>query len=110
MGNSYVGCYSELSGKIVYRNYVIDPELGIAIDIVDEFILTELVKKGVWRCPYKQRLFALFLLLVMSVPFLLLRPFIRITSTPVECFMNQQRRRKLRLKLYLTPADSFASR
>ncbi|MCI7643999.1 MAG: hypothetical protein MST10_06575 [Lentisphaeria bacterium] len=89
---------------------MIDPELGIAIDIVDEFILTELVKKGVWRCPYKQRLFALFLLLVMSVPFLLLRPFIRITSTPVECFMNQQRRRKLRLKLYLTPADSFASR
>ncbi|MEG1979875.1 MAG: NDP-sugar synthase [Victivallaceae bacterium] len=110
MGNSYVGCYSELSDKIVYRNYVIDPELGIAIDIVDEFILTELVKKGVWRCPFKQRLFALFLLVVMSFPFVLLRPFIRITSTPVECFMNQQRRRKLRLKLYLTPAESFASR
>ncbi len=110
MGNSYVGCHSEIKNKIVYRNYVIDPETGISLDIIDEFLLTELVKQGYWSCPLKQRISAAVLMLLMTIPFCLLRPFLVIRSTSVECFMNQQRKAKLALSLYLLPERSFQGR
>ncbi len=110
MGNSYVGCYSEINRKIIYRNYVIDPFEGVALDIVDEFLLTELVKKGYWTCPLKQRFGALLLLIFMAVPFLLIRPWLTVKATLVDCYMNQQRKAKLALRLYLKPAKSVAGR
>ncbi len=108
MGNSYVGRYSGLDGKIVYKNYVIDPASGLALDIVDEFVLTELVKGGYWPCPVKQRICAFLLLVLATFPFLLLRPFLRVKTTLIDCFMNQQRTRKLALHLYLLPSRSLA--
>jgi len=110
MGNSYVGCYSEINRKIIYRNYVIDPFEGVALDIVDEFLLTELVKKGYWTCPLKQRLGALILLLFMLIPFIVIRPWLTVKATLVDCYMNQQRKARLALRLYLKPARSVAGR
>lgn len=108
MGNSYIGQYSEMVGKIVYRNHVIDPKLGISLDIVDEFLLTELVRSGYWICPWKQRFVALILLILGALPYLFLRCLIRIRKTPVDCYMNQQCKRKMVLSLYLEPPTNYA--
>ncbi len=107
MGNSYVGCHSELKSKIVYRNHVIDPKLGISLDIIDEFLLTELVKQGYWSCPLKQRISAAILMLLMTIPFCILRPFLVVRAVLTECYMNQQRKAKLALYLYLVPENSI---
>lgn len=110
MGNSYVGCNLELENKICFRNYLIDPEKGVKLDIVDEFLLTQLVKSGYWRCPFTQRLVAALMLIFYAIPFLLFRPFLRIQADEVLCYMNQQRKRKLKLHLYVRPPDSFSGR
>lgn len=50
------------------------------------------------------------MLVFYFIPFLLFRPFIRIHAEEVECYMNQQRKRKLKLHLYIQPPDSFPGR
>lgn len=110
MGNTYVGSKLQFEDKIIYRNYIIDPRKGVKLDIVDEFLLTPLVKQGYWSCPVTQRVIALLMLVFYFIPFLLFRPFIRIHAEEVECYMNQQRKRKLKLHLYIQPPDSFPGR
>ncbi len=110
MGNSYVGCNLELHRKIVYQNVITDPDSGMRLDIVDEFLLTPLVKDGGLNCPYKQRVAAFFLWLIQLIPFLVFRPWIDIRADEVECYMNQQRSKKIRLHLYVRPASSFPGR
>ncbi len=110
MGNSYVGCNLELYRKIIYQNIIIDPSTEVKLNIVDEFLLTPLVKSGQMLCPYKQRIAAVLLWLLQVIPVLLLRPFLVVESDEVECFMNQQRERKLKLRLYVRPAESVCGR
>lgn len=109
-GNSYVGCNLEISHKICYRNLMIDPINGIKMDVIDELILTELVKQGIWRCPFMQRVTAFLMLIFYAIPFFLLRPFLKIRKVDIECFMDQQTRKKLKLRLYISPPESLACR
>lgn len=110
LGNSYVGCNLEVIGKICYRNYLIDPVKNLKLDIVDEFLLTQLTKQGVWFVPVKQRLIALLMLIVYTIPYLLLRPLLSLHMDEVECFMNRQRKRKLRLHLFVRPPKGVFGR
>ncbi len=41
-GNSYVGSGVEIINKIVYKNYLISPDTGDAIEIVDSFLTSKL--------------------------------------------------------------------
>jgi hypothetical protein len=109
-GNSYVGCNLEIINKICYRNYLVDPINEIKIDIIDELLLTEMVKNGIWRCPIMQRATAFFMLIFYAVPFAIVRPFLKIRAVEVECFMDRQRKRKLKLRLYISPPESLACR
>ncbi len=108
--NSYVGCNLEIINKICYRNYLIDPINEIKIDIIDELLMTETVKNGIWKCPITQRVIAFLMLLIYAVPFAILRPFLKIKAVELDCFMDQQHRRKLKLRLYITPPEGWACR
>ncbi len=110
LGNSYVGCNLELRGKVVYQNLIIDPNTGIKLDIVDDFLLTPLVRANKLYCPLKQRFAALILLIFQTIPFILLRLLIKVESEPVDCYLNQRREKKIRLHLYVRPAESWAGR
>lgn len=109
-GNSYVGCNLEIVNKICYRHYLVDPENGIKLDIIDELLLTELVKQGIWRCPAMQRITAFAMLIFYAIPFMILRPLLKIKAMNVECFMDQQRKKKLKLRLYICPPQSISCR
>ncbi len=111
MGNSYVGYNLELKGKIIYRNLVIEPDSESILDIVDEFLLTPLEPSEKRKfCSLVQRGIALLLFLVLLLPFCLLRPFLKVHSTPTDCFFDRNRRKKIHLRLYVKPARSFAGR
>lgn len=109
-GNSYVGCNLEIINKICYRNYLVDPVNEIKIDIIDELLLTEMVKNGIWKCSPIQRIIAILMLVFYSIPFVMIRPFLKIRAVEVECFMDQQRKKKLKLRLYISPPESLACR
>ncbi len=109
-GNSYVGCNLEIINKICYRNYLVDPINEVKIDIIDELLLTEMVKNGVWKCSVMQRVVAFLLLVFYAIPFAVIRPFLKIKTIEVECFMDQQRKKKLNLRLYIAPPESLACR
>ncbi|MDD3886122.1 MAG: NDP-sugar synthase [Victivallaceae bacterium] len=110
MGNSYIGSNLELIGKIVYRNMVIDPKSGITLDIVDDFLLAQVIDTEHKGCDFIQRLGAFLLWMAQISPFLLLRPFVRIACDPVTCFLGCNEERNIKLKLYIKPANSLASR
>lgn len=110
MGNSYIGCNLELDSKICYRNYLIDPDKQIKIDIIDEFLLTPIVKAGYWKCSLMQSLSALLMMVLYFVPFIILRPFARLKAEETDCFMTQQQQRRLKLHLFLCPPRTFFGR
>ena len=84
--HSYVGADLEIRHKIIYRNHLIDPETGFSVDIVDNFLLTNMADSRGWErlVLLLQQIPAFFLFLLLAVPWLLLRlvaPVKRVTVT-----------------------------
>jgi NDP-sugar pyrophosphorylase family protein len=79
-GDSYIGSSLEISNKIIYKRRVIDPLSGEVLDIVDNFLISEI----------DSRIFQLYIitaihciaalgLMLMQLPlFIILRPFISV--------------------------------
>lgn len=110
MGSSYLGCYLEIIGKIVYRNIIINPENGLKIDIIDDFVLTPIPEEERSSCDFYNRFAALLLWIIQLIPFLLLRPTIKISTDDVECYLNADQRKKIKLKLYVQPPKRWSAR
>lgn len=110
VGNSYIGHNLELRGKIVYRNTIIDPLVSEKFEIDDDSLLCEMVKPCQLRCSYKQRLMGAIFFALQLIPYLLLRPFAKLRSEKVECFVYQHMEKKRVLHLYKRPGRNFAAR
>lgn len=110
LGNTYVGRNTEISGKICSGSRLIDPESGLCIDIENESVLSKVEPDEYGRCPVYQRILALFLLLLQTLPYVLLRPFLEIHSTLAECLMGNGRKRTVSVNRYVLPQDSLAGR
>ena len=110
LGNTYIGCNLEISGKICVGNHLIDPETGIRIDVANESVLSEMETDEYSRCPVHQRVLACLLFLLQTVPYVLLKPFLEFHSTLVDCIMSDGRKRMLSLNGYVLPRDGVAGR
>ena len=110
LGNTYVGRNIEISGKICNGNHLIDPESGICIDVANESVLSQMEPDEYGRCPVYQRILAFLLLLLQTLPYVLLKPFLEIHSTLVECLMWNGRKITLPLNRYVLPQDSAAGK
>lgn len=110
LGNTYVGRNVEISGKICSGNHLIDPESGTCFVVPNESVLSEVEPDEYGRCPVYQRILALLLLLLQTLPYVLLRPFLEIHSTLAECLMGNGRKRTVSVNRYVLPQDSLAGR
>ncbi|MDD4816392.1 MAG: sugar transferase [Victivallaceae bacterium] len=111
IGNSYIGREMDICGKVIYRKSIFDPASGERLDINDSSMLTLMLQDGNAFISIKQRLIGLMVLLIQVIPFVLLRPFIKLQSENVECYMFQNHTpRCRRLKLYCPdkPAGNMA--
>ena len=110
LGNTYVGRNTEISGKICCGHHLIDPDTGICLDVPNESVLSEVEPDEYGRCPVYQRILALLLLLLQTLPYVLLRPFLEVHSTLAECMMGNGRERTVPVNRYVLPQDSLAGR
>lgn len=79
-GDSYIGSSLEISNKIIYKRRVIDPFTSEVLDIVDNFLISEIDSKIFRRyfIAFIHRVTALVLMLMQLPLFILLRPFVSI--------------------------------
>jgi len=86
-GDSYIGSSLEISNKIIYKRRVIDPVSGEALDIVDNFLISEIDARifRVYILTVIHCVTAFCLLLMQSLLFILLRPFVS-APHPVKCY------------------------
>ena len=61
-------------------------------------------------CPLHQRVLACILLLLQTLPYLLLRPFLEFHATLAECIMSGGGKRMMSLNGYVLPRESLAGR
>jgi len=81
-GDSYIGSSLEICNKIIYKRRVIDPQSGEVLDIVDNFLLSEIDSK-IFRRYFITAIhcvMALGLILMQLPLFIILRPFISVPS------------------------------
>ena len=77
-GDSYIGSSLEISNKIIYKRRVIDPFTGEVLDIVDNFLISEIDSK-IFRFYFITAIHCItaFCLMLMQLPlFIILRPFV----------------------------------
>ena len=110
LGNTYIGRNTEISGKICYGNHLIDPQTGTCTDVANESVLSKVQQDEYSRCPVYLRVLALFLLLLQTLPYFLLRPFLEIHATLAECLMGNGRKGIMPLNRYALPQGSLAGR
>ena len=110
LGNTYIGRNLEIEGKICFGNRIIDPETRVVLDLTNKTFLSEVEPPESGRCPSYQKLLALALFFLQSVPYLLLRPFLELHDTLSDCILAEGRQRRFRLHRYALPRKSAASR
>ena len=110
LGNTYIGRNTEIRGKICCGNHLIDPGTGACFGVTNEAVLSRVEPDEYSRCPVYQRILALLLLLLQTLPYVLLRPFLEIHSTLAECLMRNGRKRTMSVNRYVLPQDSMAGR
>ncbi len=79
-GDSYIGSSLEISNKIIYKRRVIDPLSGEVLDIVDNFLISEIDSKflRLYFMTAAHCITACGLMLMQLPLFIILRPFISI--------------------------------
>ena len=110
LGNTYIGRNLEIEGKICCGNRIIDPESGFSINIANESVASSMEQDEYIGCPLYQRLLAFLLLLLQTIPYVLLRPFLEFHATLAECLMADGGKRTLALHGYVLPRGSVAGR
>jgi len=110
LGNTYIGRNLEITGKICGGNRVIDPESGISIEVTNESVVSGMEPDEYSGCPFYQRIMAVLLLLLQTIPYILLRPFLEFHATLAECLMVGGWKRTMALNGYVLPGESAAGR
>ena len=110
LGNTYIGRGLEIDGKICCGKHIIDPESGIRIDVTHETVASEVEPDEYAGCPFHQRVLAFILLLLQTLPYAVLRPFLEFHATLAECLTGHGGKRTVPLHGYVLPRDSFAGR
>ena len=110
LGNTYVGRNLEISGKICCEDRIIDPESGIRLDITNESTVSSLESDEYGKCPFFQRVLALLLILLQTLPYVLLRPFLEFHATFAECLTGCGKKRTMLLHGYALPLESAAGK
>ena len=110
LGNTYIGRNLEISGKICSGNAIIDPESGTCISIANPSVISAMEQDEYGKCPLHQRILAFLLLLVQTLPYAVLRPFLEFHATLAECLTGSGRKRTLATHGYVLPEESFAGK
>lgn len=110
LGDTYIGRNVEVNGKICSGNRLIDPNTGICIDVANEAVLSGVEQNEYSKSPVYQRILALLLLLLQTLPYVLLKPFLEIHSTLAECLTGNGRKRIMPVNRYVLPQASLAGR
>jgi NDP-sugar pyrophosphorylase family protein len=101
-GDSYIGAELEINKKIIYKRRIIDPESGEALDIVDNFLVSEIDSRFIREFGITAiHSIVAALMLVCQLPlFLLLRPFVSGPDKVCECWNDKSGNTKLKLAFY----------
>ena len=110
LGNTYIGRNLEIDEKICCGNHLIDPESGIRIDVTHESVISEVAPDEYSASPFYQRVLAFILLLLQTLPYALLRPFLEFHATLAECLTGCGGKRTMALHGYVLPRESFAGK
>ena len=110
LGNTYVGRNLEISGKICCGNTIIDPESGTRINISNPSVVSAMESDEYGTCPLYQRFLAFLLLLVQTLPYAILRPFLEFHATLAECLTGCGRKCTMAMHGYVLPGESFAGK
>ena len=110
LGNTYIGRDLEICGKICCGNCIIDPVTGTAIHPSNKSVVSEMEPDEYEKSPFHQKLLASFLLLLQTLPYVLLRPFLEFHVSLAECLTGRGRKRTMALHGYALPRDSFAGK
>ena len=110
LGNTYIGRNLEICGKICCGNTIIDPESGTHISIANQSVVSEMEQDEYGKCPLHQRFLAFLLLLLQTLPYAVLRPFLEFHATLAECLTGHGRKRTMAMHGYVLPGESFAGR
>lgn len=110
LSNTYIGRHLEINGKICCGNRIIDPESEVVLNIANESVISSMEPDEYGKCPLYQRLIALLLLLLQTLPYVLLRPFLEFHATLAECLLGRGWKRIMALNGYVLPRESFAGR
>lgn len=111
-GDSYIGSDLEISNKIIYKRRVIDPVSGEVLDIVDNFLLSE-ISDRIFREYLCLTVFwiAGACLLLMQLPlYLLLGPFVSLKYELKDFWSNRASGGKLACTVYHKSASSFINK
>lgn len=110
LGNTYIGRNLEISGKICCGKRIIDPETEMCLDLSNESIASAMEPDEYAKSPFSQRVVAMLLLLLQTLPYALLRPFLEFHATLAECLMGRGWKHVMSLYGYVLPRESFAGR
>lgn len=110
LGNTYIGRHLEISGKICCGSHIIDPESEVVLEIRNESIVSGMETDEYAKSPLYQRLVALLLLLLQTLPYVLLRPFLEFHATLAECLMGRGEKCVMALHGYVMPRESLAGK
>lgn len=110
LGNTYIGRDLEIDGRICCGKHLIDPESGIRIDVTNETVLSEVEQDEFNDCPFYQRFLAFILLLLQTLPYAVLRPFLEFHATLAECLAVRGGKRTMALHGYVLPRESLAGK
>ena len=82
-GNSYIGPGVEMVNKIVYKNFLISPDTGDRLEIVDSFLTSKLAEKSSTVAFRKlfHYILTTVLIIVYCVPYYVFWPFVNASSS-----------------------------
>lgn len=110
MPNTYVGAYLEIDQKILFRNMIIDPLSGCKFTLRDDLICDALERKHPMMQGFFHRLGAFILLCLLTCPYVLIRPLIKLPySTDCYAFLRGKKR-QYSVKLFKLVPHSFFER
>ena len=110
LGNTYIGRNLEIDGKICCGNRLVDPESGVRMDFANKSVLSEMEPDEYAGCPFYQKVLAFVLLLLQTLPYVILRPFLEFHATLVECLAGRGEKRTVPMHGYVLPRDGFAGK
>ncbi len=111
-GDSYIGSDLEISNKIIYKRRIIDPVSGEVLDIVDNFLLSEISDRifSEYFCLTVFWIAGAGLLLMQLPLYLLLGPFIELHYEVKDFWSNRASGGKLSCTVYKKSASNFVNK